>query len=332
MVRKFENLFWVLIAGVFLPAFALPGQASEKGALVDKAATVNGAVISKRNFDLEFLRAKQRFVRQGQTPGDTQLKALKKEALERLIDRELLYQGAVKNGTKVEESLVDEQLSKIKKGFPSADKFKNMLKGIKLTESELRSQLKKNLAIQQFIDKKFSRNTTVSDKEIKAYYDSNPGAFKQPGQVKASHILIKVASGASKKEKAAARKKIEAIKKRLDKGEDFADLAKKVSEGPSSVKGGDLGYFRRGQMVKPFEEVAFVLKPGEVSDIVETDFGFHIIKSVDKKSGGTTAYGEVKDRLSRYMKQQKVREKVTAVIRELKTKAKVERSLPRNPK
>jgi peptidyl-prolyl cis-trans isomerase C len=332
MWTKFEKLFWPLVVGLCVLALALPGLASEKKVVTDKVATVNGAVISNKDFDLEFLGAKQRSMRQGQTPNDSQLMALKKEILEKLIDRELLYQAAVKNGTKVEETTIDEQMAQIKKRFPSEDKFKDMLKGMKLTESELRSQLKKNLAIKQFVEKQFEQDAKVSDKETRAYYDNNQGAFKQPEQVKASHILIKVAPGAKKEEKAAARKKIMTVQERLKKGEDFAVVAKEVSEGPSGSRGGDLGYFGRGQMVKPFEEVVFVLKPGEVSDIVETDFGYHLIKSVDKKPGGTIAYKDVKDRLSQYLSQQKVRKEVTSTIKELKAKAKVERFLPLNPK
>ncbi len=332
MWRKFEKLSWALIVGLCVQALALPGLASEQKVVTDKVATVNGAVISNKDFDLEFLGAKQRFMRQGQTPNDSQLMALKKEILERLIDRELLYQAAVKNGTKVEETTVDEQMTKVKKRFPSEDKYKDMLKGMKLTESELKSQLKKNLVIKQFVEKQFEQNAKVSDKEIRTYYDSNQGAFKQPEQVKASHILIKVAPGAKKEEKAAARKKIMTVQERLKKGEDFAVVAKEVSEGPSGARGGDLGYFGRGQMVKPFEEVVFVLKPGEVSDIVETDFGYHLIKCADKKPGGTIAYKDVKDRLSQYLTQQKVRKKVTSTIKELKAKAKVEKFLPQNPK
>ncbi len=158
-----------------------------------------------------------------------------------------------------------------------------------------------------------------------------PGLFKQPEQVRASHILIKVEPQADESQKAAARKKIQKIQQRLQKGEDFAALAEEFSQCPSSAKGGDLGYFRRGQMVKPFEEAAFALKPGEVSDVVETKFGYHLIKVIEKKSETTIAFEDIKDRLEQYLKQEKVQKEVSLYAQKLKEKAKVERFLTQGP-
>jgi len=111
----------------------------------------------------------------------------------------------------------------------------------------------------------------------------------------------------------------------LKKGDDFAALAKKYSEGPSGARGGDLGYFSRGQMVKPFEEAAFALKPGHVSDIVETQFGFHLIKLVDKKPEGMVAYKDIKDKLSEYLKSEKVQKEITNHVENLKKHAKIKK-------
>ena len=113
-------------------------------------------------------------------------------------------------------------------------------------------------------------------------------------------------------------------------GKDFSELAKKDSECPSKTKGGDLGYFRRGQMVKPFEDVAFSLKPGEVSGVVETDFGFHIIKVTDKKPATTVSYEEVKDRIIATLKSDKLEKETDLYLEPLKKRAKIERYLKEN--
>jgi peptidyl-prolyl cis-trans isomerase C len=203
---------------------------------------------------------------------------------------------------------------------------------MKISEATLKSQMRKNMAIQQFIDKEFVQKINVPEKEVKAFYVSQPDSFKEPEQVRARHILIKVDPGTDESKKAEARKKLKGIHNRLKKGEDFEALAKEFSEGPSGARGGDLGYFSRGQMVKPFEEVAFGLSPGKMSNIVETQFGYHLIKVVDKKPEGIVSFEEVKDRLIQYLKQQKVQEQVTLKIEKLKEKAKVERFLESNSK
>jgi peptidyl-prolyl cis-trans isomerase C len=177
------------------------------------------------------------------------------------------------------------------------------------------------------IDKEFGNTVSVADKEVKAYYDKYPSFFKKPEQVRARHILIKVDPKADSKEKAEAHKKIEDIQHKLQKGEDFEALAKEFSQCPSAANGGDLGSFGRGQMVKPFEEAAFALKPGEVSDIVETRFGYHLIEVMDKKPATTIPYKDIKDRLKQYLKQEKIQKEVRLYAEKLKEKAKVERFL-----
>jgi len=142
---------------------------------------------------------------------------------------------------------------------------------------------------------------------------------------------IKVDPQADELKRAEARKRIEEIHQKLQKGEDFATLAKAFSEGPSRAKGGELGYFKQGQMVKPFEETAFALRPGEVSDLVETRFGYHLIKVIERKPEATIAFEDVKDRLVHYLKQEKTQKEVSLYVQKLKEKAKVERFLTEGP-
>jgi len=267
----------------------------------------------------------------GRIHSDLQLSKLRRQVHENLIDRELLYQESQKKKIKVDEEAIDKQIGVLKKRFTTEAEFKEALSRANLSEATLRSQIKRRIAIQKFIDEQFGQKIVVSDKEVKSYYDSHLSLFKEPEQVRASHILIKVDPQADKSHKAKARKKIEEVQQRFKSGEDFAALAKEFSQCPSSAKGGDLGYFKRGEMVKPFEKVAFALKPGEVSDIVETRFGYHLIKVTDKKPETIIAYEGVKERLKRHLKEQKIRREIGIYVGKLKERAKVERFLEEHP-
>jgi peptidyl-prolyl cis-trans isomerase C len=260
----------------------------------------------------------------GKALTDSQSEAIKKETLEGLIQRELLYQESQKQGIKIDQETVDETF---KKRFPDEAQFKEMMSGMNVTEAEIKAQFMEGMAIQRLVDKEVGEKVTVSDKETKAYYDANQESFKEPEQVRASHILIKVDPKADASQKVEARKRVEEVQERLKKGEEFSALAKEFSQCPSSAKGGDLGYFRRGQMVKPFEEVAFALKPGELSDIVETKFGYHLIKVMDKKAPGTASYQEVKPRIEQKLKREKFQKAFSLYVEKLKEKAKIERYL-----
>ncbi len=331
MEAKHSKWFLVPVTVLALALVTSPALAGEKQPPEGKAAVVNGSVITRVDFDREMGRVKKRLSRMGKLPSDSELSEIRKQVLESLIHRELLYQESQKQGISVADETIDEQLRKLKERFSSEAEFKSALSDANLSEAAIKSQFKRKMAIQQFIDKEFVQKITVSGRESKDYYDSHPEVFKQPGQVRASHILIKVDPGADEAQKTEARKKLEKIQGKLQKGEDFAALAKEFSEGPSSAKGGDLGYFKRGQMVKPFEEAAFVLEPGKLSDIVETEFGYHLIKVIDKKPAKTIAYQDVKGTLERHLKQEKLQREVSLYVEKLKEKAKVERFLKEGP-
>jgi peptidyl-prolyl cis-trans isomerase C len=312
---------------IFL-ATSFPALATETKSPSDKAAVVNGVVISQKELSKELDFNLQRFSRQGMQLSKEQMAKLKNEVLENLIDREILYQESQKSGIKVDKKKIDEELSAVKKRFPTESEYKKALSTMKLSEDDIKKQITKKLAINQLIDLKIAKKIVVTDKETKTFYDTNPDLFKQPEQVRASHILIKVKPGADQQEKAQAMQKIKKVQKELKDGQDFAALAKKYSEDKgSSANGGDLGYFTRGQMIKPFEVAAFGMKPNEVSDIVETQFGYHLIKVYDKKPAKILAYGEVKDLLAEHMQQEKTQQEAVKYIAELKKDAKIKRYL-----
>lgn len=162
----------------------------------------------------------------------------------------------------------------------------------------------------------------VTEEDMKSYYNVNKEAYKIPEMVRARHILVKAPKDATEAEKAESGKKAEEILKRIKAGEDFAELATEFSEDKGSKrKGGDLGFFPRGRMAKPFEDAAFSLKPGEVSDIVETKFGYHIIKLEDIKEAKLRSFEDVKKETKNALLKLYKSEKVKAYVDDAMDKA-----------
>lgn len=320
-----SRVVWMMV-GILLTWYNFSALAEEKVIKEpDSAAIVNGVSIPRSEFERELNQYQQRMTMQGQMVGDSQLKELKDSILDTLIGRELLYQESKKNNIKVESQAIDDELSRMKKMFSDETSFTSALSQMGFSEQSLKSQIEKGLMVQKLVEKECAEKINISEKESKEFYDNHPEMFKQPEQVKASHILVKTEAGADQAAKEAAHKKIESIQKQLKEGKEFADLAKEYSDCPSKEKGGDLGYFRRGEMVKPFEDTAFSIAPGVVSDIVETTFGYHLIKVTDKKPEQVISYDSVKEKLTQYLKNEKMQHAVEEYVKKLKEKATIQK-------
>lgn len=232
-------------------------------------------------------------------------KKLESAAIEQAISTELLYQ----QGKKLEISDLDKKVAeKIDDGIKrlgGEEKYKEFLKTNDFTDAQISDMARKEIVITNLLDKEITSKIAVTDEDAKKFYDENGDKFKTADMVKASHILIKVEPTASAEDKAAAKAKVEAIRMRIVEGkEDFAEVAKKESQCPSSANGGDLGPFAKGAMVKPFEDAAFGMNTGDISQVVETQFGYHIIKVTDKKTAGVTPFDDVKAKITDYLKNQ----------------------------
>lgn len=161
-----------------------------------------------------------------------------------------------------------------------------------------------------FPNARFESGVEVSEADAKQYYDENQGEFAQQEQVHARHILIRSPEAADEQTKAEARQRAEAALTRIKEGADFATLATEVSEDSSASNGGDLGFFRRGMMVPPFEEAAFSLQPGQTSNIVETQFGFHIIKVEERTEAGAPPFEETRAQIEAKLRTQRAQDLV----------------------
>lgn len=298
--------------------------AAAKGQAEDKIAVVNDVPVGRGEFDKAVSRFEQQRAAEEKPASPDELKAMKERILQTLIDRELLIQEAKKAGVKIDDKEVDEQVATLKQRLGDEARYKQMLEKWEFTEARFRDNLRSEMMVRKFLDQQIGAKADISDQDAKAYYDAHPDVFKTPEQVRASHILVKVEPNANEEDKTKAREKVTAIQERIKKGEDFAAVAKEVSDCPSKEKGGDLNFFSKGMMVAPFEDAAFGLAPGSVSDIVETQFGYHLIKVTEKKPEGTRTFDEVKAPIGQHLKQQRYAELRNKHMEELRSKAKIE--------
>jgi len=249
---------------------------------------------------------------------------IREQATNNLINRELLNLAVKKEGIKVSGEEVDGRLVELETAAGGAEAFESRLSMMGVTRDELRQEIELGMAIEKLMEDKSAGTGDPTEAEMRAFYDENPQQFERPEQIQASHILFMVQEGATDADRAAKRKDAEEALTQLQGGADFAVVATEHSDCPSSSKGGDLGSFGRGQMVPPFEEVAFALKPGEMSGIVETRFGYHIIKVTDKSSAGKISYDEAQANIKQYLGGQDKQQAMTAVIEELRADADIE--------
>jgi len=288
-------------------------------------AIVNDIPITETDVTLEVKRI-QFQAKAMQKPLDpSMMLSMREKVIDSLINRELLLQQSKAKGITTNEADIDNSIDQIKRRLEAGQSFESLMKEMGISMETMRTQVGQASAIQKLLEVEVYPQAMVSEKESRIFFENNPQYFKKPEEVKASHILIQVAPDASDEEKLAARKKIEDIQIKMEAGDDFADLARQYSEGPSSTNGGDLGYFDRKKMVKPFSDAAFELKPGQVSDIVETRFGFHLIKVYDKKDKSTYVFEDIKDRLGEILQQQKMQEETVRYLEVLRRTANVKR-------
>ncbi|MCP4745086.1 MAG: peptidylprolyl isomerase [Desulfobacteraceae bacterium] len=291
----------------------------------ENAAVINGKPISYERLSAELNNYVDRLNAQGRQTPPEMMDKLRSQLLKDMIDGELLFQESRSQKIVVKDDEVNKEIESLKAQSNDPKQFKAFLDNMKITEDDLKDRIERNLSIKNLIEKNVVSSIKIKDEDVKKFYDSNPNYFKRPEEVKASHILIKTASKDSDEDKAKAKEKIKKLQERIKAGEDFVKLAKENSECPSSSKGGDLGFFDRSRMVKPFSDAAFKMKVNEISDIVESRFGYHLIKVTEKRKADTVPFDEAKERIVQNLKNERIREQVQKYIAGLREKAKIEK-------
>jgi peptidyl-prolyl cis-trans isomerase C len=198
------------------------------------------------------------------------------------------------------------------------------LSDLNLSEQALRAGIERTLTVRRFVESRHAARINPSDKEIREYFEGNPKVFNVAERIRISHVLVKIDPRWQLERKEPARKRMEEIRQRLAKGEDFAAVAAEASDCPSAKKGGDLGWFGRGQLSRPLEEVVYTLADGALSKIVEDRFGYHLIRVTGRKPARSVAFPEAKVKIAGYLRQVKAAGAAKELARELRGKGRVD--------
>jgi peptidyl-prolyl cis-trans isomerase C len=290
--------------------------------LPEVVARVNGEAINKAEFEKAVQTVEANAG--GPVPPD-QRDRVYRNVLDQMIGYKLLIQETKTRKLAVPDAELDARIGQIRSQFPSEDAFKQTLTQQGVSLDQLRADARNDMLVSNMLQTELASKIAVTPEQLNDFYQKNPGQFQQPERVRASHILIGFPQGADEAAKNQSRAKAAEVLKEVKAGKDFAALAKQHSTDPGSgAQGGDLGFFQQGQMVPAFDKAAFSMKPGQTSDLVETDFGVHIIRVVDRQAARTVPLDEVRPQLQQYLEGQGRQAATQAFVDTLKAKGKIE--------
>ena len=285
-------------------------------------ARVNGEPIEKWEFDNAVRGVEQRAG--GPVPAERRDEILR-GVLDQLVTLHLLAQESRGRKIEVTDADIDSQIARFKQNYPNEEAFNKDVAAQGMTPTQLRSQTRQRLQAQKLVEStEVTGGVQVSDPDVDTFYKQNPDRFQQPESVHASHIMIGLPQNATPTQKAQAKATAQDTLAKLKAGADFATLARERSNDSSAQNGGDLGLIPKGRTPGPFDEAAFTLKPGTISGIVETPFGFHIIKVHEHRAARTVPFAEVSGQIKQFLEQQQREVKLQQFVENAKTKAKIE--------
>lgn len=293
----------------------------------DVVAKAKGVTISRAQLDDAMVEVKSALAANGRNVPAEQSAIIEKQVLTDLIRIKLLNSLASAEDKAESKEQVEKRIEQFKKQAGTAEAFEMQLKLNGLTEPVLREKLGEKLTANAYVKRQLKIN--VTDDEVKKFYEENPGQFEKPEMVRAAHVLIgttdKVTRADLSDEQKAAKKKIaEDVLKRAKAGEDFAKLAKEYSDDPGSKDKGGEYTFPRGQMVPAFEDAAFSLGTNQVSDIVPTQFGYHIIKTYEKMPAKKIELAEVQSDIKDYLAGQQIQKQLPDYLEKLEKESDVQ--------
>ena len=285
-----------------------------------KHAIVNGVEISGDAVQFELDRLVRFYMSHGMTMDEVKrnLPKLEEKALDQAIGAKLLLDRAQELDIPLMAADIDAEVSKVVTQVEGPENYKKALDAQGITEVQFRKELEKGAKVNKLVEQACAGVADPTEDEVAKFYEAHKAEFVVPHQVLCQHILVKGSDDA-------ALDKIKAIRERIvSGGADFAEEAKKNSDCPSGQEGGSLGWFGRGMMVPEFDKVAFEMKKGEVSGVVSTQFGYHIIYKADEKGGGQQTLVDVHDQVKDLLRHEARGRAMDAFVAELRANAKIE--------
>jgi peptidyl-prolyl cis-trans isomerase SurA len=317
-MKKFFLLF-----GVF---FFLYGPISSSEAVVDRVvAVVNQEIITLSEVEKWINPLKEEIVTEDRLEKQERTKALCRQVLEKLIEEKLIDQEVKKSGIKIPSKDVEAVLEDIKRRNAATEEDLEKALAVEgLTLETYKKQIEKTLQRQKLIHWSVKVETKVGEKELKEFYHENIGRYRTNETYRPSHVLFVIPKEARPEEIREIRKKCQKVLEKIKEGADFGEMALLYSEDASSKNRGDLGYVRKGELLAAFEREALRLKVGEVSGIVRTQFGFHIIKLLDRKGQDPLPFEEVKEKVQADYLESEMEKAFKQYISTLKEKSVIE--------
>lgn len=294
---------------VFL--LALAGCAQQQKQTVDEnvVATVNGDVIGKADFERELSRESQAM--EGSAPrSPEQIQPFKQALLETMIERAVLLQAAKEAQLQVSPDEVDRRVLALTSEYP-AGTFDTALAQSQTSRTELARRTHDELVIEKLLADQVFTRVAVIEEQIRRAYDENPDAWMEPEQVHAQQLVVKGLDEAKR------------LQQLLWQGKKFSDLARKYSLSPDGKVGGDLGFFKRGEMPPAFDDAIFRLSVGGTSDVVSTDYGFHLFRLIEKKPARKRELAEVRAGIEQKLLSTLRAERQVSYVKGLRDKAQV---------
>ena len=314
----------ILLCSLLLAlAIASPLSAQKKpGAII---MTVNDQPVYSWEVGLLIPQVQQELAGQG-----TQLNRndVVNRAVQRLVDARLLGQEARKKGLKSDKTRVEAKMVQIEEQAGGREGLDSALAGMGATYQQLRASVSETDLVQTFVTTQIQPQVSVTDEEVVAFYNANPEMFARPDMVRARHILSRLMPSSTAEQKEAVRARAAAAHKRVVAGEDFAVVAREVSDGPNAADGGDMGFFAQDSMVPALANAAFSLKIGEISDVIETQFGFHILKLSEKRSASKMSLEEARVPVKQLLIEKGSGQKLSELLAKLNESASIVQSEP----